>query len=572
MTDDADRGRADERTPTGDGGRDSSGNWLNRATILGLILVAGALSALALHEVAERLIALLVGVTMVAAGGAEIFFIVRRHGRRFGSRLVGALGLVVAGLCLVLVPEATLLFAAQVIGVLATAIGVKHLVEDFRPGSSAKLQAEPPESNEGVESRARRFFTDPRTWQLLRSLLLIVGGIVMLVLTEEVIGFALFLLGVGSFVVGVVLIAYGLENRNDPAAAEIDRADISRIVRLWFEDNDIGAPRRDDIAEALYFEPPNKNNKVNSYAAMMLLSTVIATLGVLQDSTAVVIGAMLIAPLMTPILGIGAAIVGGWTLRLVRSLILAFGAAAGGIFVAWLVASWMPGFTDLTVNSQIDSRTSPTLVDLAIALAAGAAGAYATVDKRVSSSITGVAIAVALVPPLSVVGVTLQQQRWEEAWGALLLFLTNAVGIILISALVFALMGFVSLARLRTYWSEARASLATILVSGLLIAVPLGLAGDQILSESSEQGNAEEAVATWLGEDTDLIVSSVTVGEPDVDAILVGPGEYPPIEDLEIALSDSLGYPVVVTLIQVPAQEESYSQEGGKNAVGSGEP
>jgi uncharacterized membrane protein len=232
-----------------------------------------------------------------------------------------------------------------------------------------------------------------------------------------------------------------------------------------------------------------------------------------------------------------------------------------------LLTTWIPGFSDLTTNSQIDSRTSPTMVDLLIALAAGAAGAYATVDKRVSASITGVAIAVALVPPLSVVGVTLQQQRWEDAWGAALLFLTNAIGIILIAAIVFVLMGFVSLARLRTYWSEARASLATVLVSGLIIMVPLGLTGDEILRSSADQGAAEDAVAEWLGEDTVLVVNEVSVSEPEVDVILVGPEAHPPIEDLEAALSEALGWSVVVTVTQVPASTETYSDAGA--ATGS---
>jgi uncharacterized hydrophobic protein (TIGR00271 family) len=407
---------------------------------------------------------------------------------------------------------------------------------------------------------------------VVRSLLLIVGGVVLLLLTEEVIAGALFLLAVGAIGVGIILIAYGLENRNTPEVAELETADVSRIIRLWFQDNDIGRERRHSIAETLYFEQPHRNAKLSSFFVMMLLSTVIATLGVLQDSTAVVIGAMLIAPLMTPILGVAAAIVGGWRVRLIYSALLVTTAAIGAVFVAWLVTAWVPGFTDLTTNSQIDSRISPTLVDLLIAIAAGAAGAFATVDTRVSSSITGVAIAVALVPPLSVVGVTLQQQRWDDALGATLLFLTNAVGIVLVAAVVFVLMGFVSLARLRTYWSEARASLATVVIGGLVIMVPLGLTGDDILKSSSEQGNAEEALATWLGDDTDLTVSQVTVSEPDVDVVLVGPTQHPPIEDLEVALSDALGYPVVVTVTQVPATEESYSKETGKTSVGSGAP
>ena len=568
----------DSQGPTVDvnserGGDDGLGtSWLNRATVLGLILVVGATTALALHEASERIITLIVGIIMVASGGSELVFLVRNRGPRFWSRSIGVFAVIAAGLFLIVYPRDTLTLAAQVLGVLAIVFGAKHLLDLLRGRGPRREPRKGPQSDEEMESRARRFATDPRTWAFVRSLLLIAGGIVMLVLTEEVLSFALLVLAIVSIVVGIVLISYGLEHRTDPEIAEIDSADISRIVRLWFEDNDIGVSRRHQIADGLYFEPPDQNSKLNSFVAMMLLSTIIATLGVLQDSTAVVIGAMLIAPLMTPILGVAAAIVGGWPLRLVRSTVLVLAAAIGAIFVAWLLTTWLPGFTDLTTNSQIDTRTSPTMVDLLIALAAGAAGAYATVDKRVSASITGVAIAVALVPPLSVVGVTLQQQRWEDAWGATLLFLTNAIGIILVAAIVFVLMGFVSLARLRTYWSEARASLATVLVSGLVIMVPLGLTGDEILSTSADQGSAEDAVAEWLGEDTDLVVNTVTVSEPNVDVVLVGPTLHPEIEDLEALLTEALGYPAVVTVTQVPATTETFSETGGKTSSGPSPP
>ena len=550
----------------------SGTSWLNRATVLGLILVVGATTALALHEASERIITLIVGIIMVTSGGSELIFLVRNRGPRFCSRSIGVVAVIAAGLFLIVYPRDTLTLAAEVLGVLAIVVGARHLLDLLRGRGPRREPRKRPQSDEEVESRARRFATDPRTWAFVRSLLLIAGGIVMLVLTDEVLSVALLVLAIVAIVVGIVLISYGLEHRTDPEIAEIDSADISRIVRLWFEDNDIGVSRRHQIADGLYFEPPDQNSRLNSFVAMMLLSTIIATLGVLQDSTAVVIGAMLIAPLMTPILGVAAAIVGGWPLRLVRSTVLVLAAAIGAIFVAWLLTTWIPGFTDLTTNSQIDSRTSPTMVDLLIALAAGAAGAYATVDKRVSASITGVAIAVALVPPLSVVGVTLQQQRWEDAWGATLLFLTNAIGIILVAAIVFVLMGFVSLARLRTYWSEARASLATVLVSGLVIMIPLGLTGDEILSTSADQGDAEVAVAEWLGEDTDLVVNTVTVSEPNADVVLVGPTLHPEIEDLEALLTEALGYPAVVTVTQVPATTETFSETGGKTSSGPSPP
>jgi len=564
------RASATEETAAAQG--DGAATWLNRATVLGLVLAVGATTALVLTNSSPRLITLIMGIIMIAAGVSEVVFLLRQPGPRFWTRFIGDLTVIAAGLFLVVFPRDTLTFAAQVVGVLSIVVGVKHLWDVLRKQQPASAQSPPSRSEEELEARSRRFVGDPRTWAVVRSLLLIAGGVVLLVLTEQVLALALFLLAVGAIAVGIILIAYGLENRNDPEVAELQSADVSRIIRLWFQDNDIGKEHRRSIADTLYFEQPHRNAKVSSFFVMMLLSTVIATLGVLQDSTAVVIGAMLIAPLMTPILGVAAAIVGGWPLRLIYSTLFVAIAAIGAVFVAWLVTAWVPGFTDLTTNSQIDSRTSPTLLDLLIAVAAGAAGAYATVDKRVSSSITGVAIAVALVPPLSVVGVTLQQQRWDDALGATLLFLTNAVGIVLVAAVVFVLMGFVSLARLRTYWSEARASLATIVIGGLVIMVPLGLTGDEILKSSSDQGSAEMAVATWLGDDTDLTVNQVTVSEPDVDVILLGPSQHRPIEELEGALTDALGYRVVVTVTQIPASEESYSEEEGKRTTGLSTP
>jgi hypothetical protein len=80
------------------------------------------------------------------------------------------------------------------------------------------------------------------------------------------------------------------------------------------------------------------------------------------------------------------------------------------------------------------------------------------------------------------------------------------------------------------------------------------------------------AVATWLGDDTDLTVNQVTVSEPDVDVILLGPSQHRPIEELEGALTDALGYRVVVTVTQIPASEESYSEEEGKTTTGLSTP
>ncbi len=110
----------------------------------------------------------------------------------------------------------------------------------------------------------------------------------------------------------------------------------------------------------------------------------IATFAVLQDSTAVVIGAMLVAPLMTPILGLSAALVNGWRRRSGRSLLQVVLGVAVSVAIgrAVLLAA---GGRQLRDEQQITSRVSPTFLDMLIAIAAGAAGAFATIDRRVTS-------------------------------------------------------------------------------------------------------------------------------------------------------------------------------------------
>ena len=99
---------------------------------------------------------------------------------------------------------------------------------------------------------------------------------------------------------------------------------------------------RAELVETLFFEPPNKAAKLASFWVMMVLATGIASFAVIQDSTAVVIGAMLVAPLMTPIMGVSAAAVNGWPQRLFRSLVLVVVAALAAVALAWLIASWLP--------------------------------------------------------------------------------------------------------------------------------------------------------------------------------------------------------------------------------------
>ena len=168
------------------------------------------------------------------------------------------------------------------------------------------------------------------------------------------------------------------------------------------------------------------------------LSAMIATLGLLMDSTAVVIGAMLVAPLMTPILGLALSLVQGNSRLFGRAL----RSEALGVLVAIGVACGIGGILPFyEATPEMLSRTSPHVLDLMVAVFAGAAGAYALVDERVSPALPGVAISTAIVPPLANAGLCLALGAYYGAWGSFLLFFTNFICILLVSAIIFSLAG-----------------------------------------------------------------------------------------------------------------------------------
>ncbi|AFZ33881.1 hypothetical protein Sta7437_0265 [Stanieria cyanosphaera PCC 7437] len=181
-----------------------------------------------------------------------------------------------------------------------------------------------------------------------------------------------------------------------------------------------------------------------SFHFMLGLSSVIATLGLLADSVAVIIGAMIIAPLMGPILGIAYSATVGNRRLLRRSMLTLSTGIILTIITAWLT-TLIVGLR--TVSPEILSRTNPTLLDLSIALAAGSAGAFANSRRRIADALPGVAIAVALVPPLSVVGIGLAFAQKTLSLGAFLLFVTNLVGIIFSGSLVFLFQSYGNLKR-----------------------------------------------------------------------------------------------------------------------------
>lgn len=174
------------------------------------------------------------------------------------------------------------------------------------------------------------------------------------------------------------------------------------------------------------------------FLAMLGLAASIASLGLLQDSPAIVIGSMLLAPLMTPMIGNGLALAQANPKLGRRALLSVFVGFLLTLMVSSLVAFVTPGEE---MTSQVLARGNPNILDLLVAVFSGAAAAYAMARPSLTGTVAGVAIATALVPPLCCAGISLVYHRFEVAGGAALLFVTNVVAIVLGAAITFRWMG-----------------------------------------------------------------------------------------------------------------------------------
>lgn len=308
----------------------------------------------------------------------------------------------------------------------------------------------------------------------------------------------------------------------DPSADPATLAETTTAVTDYLRTLDVGEETRSEVEQGLFFEGSTSLERTWRFVALMSFSTAIATFGITSDSTAVVIGAMLVAPLMTPILGMAASIVSGWSTRFLRSGGLVLVGIGIAIVLSFLLSRYVGGFLDVERNTQIASRVAPTLVDLAIAVAAGAAGAYANARRDVADSLPGVAIAVALVPPLSVVGTTLQAGELDMAIGAFLLFATNLVGIIVAAAVTFFLLGLTPWFRLEAEAKSIGRSFGTAVLALGLIAIPLALSGEDLLTSATTQASIDRVVDDFLA-DTDYQAISTNLRSGYVEVVVAGP-------------------------------------------------
>ncbi|MBN1798956.1 MAG: TIGR00341 family protein [Spirochaetales bacterium] len=172
------------------------------------------------------------------------------------------------------------------------------------------------------------------------------------------------------------------------------------------------------------------------YYVLLLLSCLIATMGLYINSAAVIIGAMIVAPLMGPVFGFSAGILWGSGKTITEAVTTLLKGTLLVIIVTSLLSFFIPS---IVVTPEILSRSKPSFFDIIIAISCGFIGAYAYVNKRVSSAIPGVAISVALLPPLCTAGIGIGLRQWDLAMGAGLLYAINLVGISTAALIVFYL-------------------------------------------------------------------------------------------------------------------------------------
>ena len=321
-------------------------------------------------------------------------------------------------------------------------------------------------------------------------------------------------------------------------------ARVVHSVQKWWQQEVVGA-----VDQAKVIEKHREDCALSErYVFMTAMSGGIAVLGLLLPSTAVVIGAMLLSPLMGPIMGLGFALAIGdyqWLKQSARSL-------AWGSVIAIALCGLIVFFSPIqTVTPEIASRTQPNLFDLLVALFSGMAGAYATIRGR-AGAIVGVAIATALMPPLAVVGFGLATANWPAFTGALLLYVTNLITIALTAWAMARLYGF------RTSLSARQTQFQNFVVVAVFIglAIPLAFSLQQIAWEANAQrvirSEIEESFVEQSAIDkldvefrTDPIVVSATVFTPTLQS------DAEVQEDLQRALKSRLNREITIGVTQI---------------------
>ncbi len=299
----------------------------------------------------------------------------------------------------------------------------------------------------------------------------------------------------------------------------------------------LGPAKLDD----LFPEGEAYRRSLRTYWVLLLLAAFIASFGLYQDSVASIIGAMVVAPLGGVILAFAGALVTARTRwQWLTGLQVVMGALAV-VAVGFLVSLVLPDI--LVLTPSLDARTSPGLLDLGVALTAGAAGAYVAARRTGADALPGVAIAVSLVPPLATVGICVELGRLDDAAGAMVLFLTNFAAIVVAACVVFALTGAAPSRQMLRERNRVRNGFILAMVALVIIAIPLVMTGAQRATEWTRATTGAPYVRDWVG-DRDLEVREWTVSGDTVSLLLAGPEAPGDPQALASSLAAAFGGPV----------------------------
>jgi uncharacterized hydrophobic protein (TIGR00271 family) len=311
----------------------------------------------------------------------------------------------------------------------------------------------------------------------------------------------------------------------------------------------LGPAKLDD----LFPEGKAFRRSVQTYVTLLALAGLIASFGLYQDSVASIIGAMVVAPLGGAIMALAGALVTGRTRWQGITLLEVLLGSLMVVVIGFLVSLVIPD--PLTLTPALEARTHPGILDLGVALAAGAAGAYVAARRTGSDALPGVAIAVSLVPPLATVGICMELGRMSDALGALTLFLTNFSAIVVVASIVFVIFGNAPSPTLLRERHRLRNGFLLALVVLCIVAVPLVQNGLQQARTVILSNQGAPIVRAWIG-DRDLTVVAWSIEGEQVTLDLTGTEPPAPAGDLAKALAASFGQPVEVLVSYSPLQRE----------------
>ncbi len=276
----------------------------------------------------------------------------------------------------------------------------------------------------------------------------------------------------------------------------------------------------------------------SSFFMRLVVAAIIATAGVAADSATTIIGAMLVAPLMSPMLGTALAVAIGRPAKALRAFALTALGMGIAVVVTIGVTAIIPVDVDMSTNTQVLARTSPRLVDLIIALASGFVAALASIRSDIPDAVPGIAISASIVPPLCVVGAALYEGVFDAAVGAFLLFVTNYVAIQIMGGAVYLIAGLGTRAlsviegKARSLWYGA------VGIGALVVVLLLASTSFSVVHESEQLRSVQNVVAAWVG-GTDWRISRFELEDGSLHLEVAGTGEEPSVEQLNRELIDA---------------------------------